>query len=157
MPTDKQCSCVQFVVRISVVFTNFLLAGKPLFVHKQVLSLILPSKTIVASSVLCLNCSVALWLDNVDPDQTAPVGAIWSGSTMFTSFCLTTLVNNVTKSCRGRLGRGHFRCIFFLLIYLFYLAGALCTLVNLSFFFFLCCLLCRLLHFQAKHHQGILS
>ena len=34
----------------------------------------------------------------VDPDQTAPVGAVWSGSTMFASFLM--------------LNR-HFRCSYF--------------------------------------------
>ena len=28
-------------------------------------------------------------VDSVDPDQTAPVGAVWSGSTLFAMTCLS--------------------------------------------------------------------
>ena len=28
------------------------------------------------------------WLDSVDPDQTAPSGSVWSGSTLFSQTCL---------------------------------------------------------------------
>ena len=31
------------------------------------------------------------WANSADPDQTAPRGAVWSGSTLFASFGLITL------------------------------------------------------------------
>ena len=35
------------------------------------------------------------WSNNVDPGQTAPVGAVWPGSTLFSN--TLTSVNNVSK------------------------------------------------------------
>ena len=31
----------------------------------------------------------AVWPNSVDPDQTAPIGAVWSGSTLFVQPCLS--------------------------------------------------------------------
>ena len=44
--------------------------------------------------VVCWNILESYYSNSVGPDQTAPVGAVWSGSTLFAS--LLTLVTNVS-------------------------------------------------------------
>ena len=56
------------------------------FVNKSSnLTLKLPITTIVICFVICLWFLQSLFANSVDPDQTAPLGAVWSGSTLFTS------------------------------------------------------------------------
>ena len=51
--------------------------------------------------------------NSVDPDQTAPTGAVWSGSTLFASILNSSVMlgNYLEKTT---LADDIFRCIFFL-------------------------------------------
>ena len=49
----------------------------------------------VPDFVVCLNVLEASCSNSVDPDQTAPIGAVWSGSTLVAS--VLESVNNVSK------------------------------------------------------------
>ena len=48
--------------------------------------------------------------NSVDPDQTAPIGAVCSGSTLFASILLIRHVRQLFAADES--GRLHFRCIF---------------------------------------------
>ena len=51
--------------------------------------------------------------NSVDPDQTAPKGAVWSGSTLFASILnLSVMLGNYLQ--RTTSSDDIFRCIFFL-------------------------------------------
>ena len=51
--------------------------------------------------------------NSVDPDQTAPIGAVCSGSTMFASILnLTVMLGNYVQQMTS--ADNIFRCIFFL-------------------------------------------
>ena len=51
--------------------------------------------------------------NSVDPDQTAPIGAVCSGSTLFASILnLTVILGNYLQQTTS--ADGIFRCIFFL-------------------------------------------
>ena len=50
--------------------------------------------------------------NSVDPDQTAPIGAVCSGSTLFTSILhLSVMLGNYLQQTTS--ADGIFRCIFF--------------------------------------------
>ena len=51
--------------------------------------------------------------NSVDPDQTAPIGAVWSGSTQFVSILnLSVMLGNYLQQTTS--ADDIFRCIFFL-------------------------------------------
>ena len=50
--------------------------------------------------------------NSVDPDQTAPIGAVCSGSTLFVS--ILSLLNNVSKICSRRQMQTEFSDVFLL-------------------------------------------
>ena len=51
--------------------------------------------------------------NSVDPDQTAPLGAVYSGSTLFASILnLSVMLDNYLQQTTS--ADGIFRCIFFL-------------------------------------------
>ena len=51
--------------------------------------------------------------NSVDPDQTAPIGAVWSGSTLFASnLNLSVMLDNYLQQTIS--ADDIFRCIFFL-------------------------------------------
>ena len=50
---------------------------------------------------------------SVDPDQTAPIGAVWSWSTLFASF-LNSRVNLGNYMQQTTSADNIFRCVFFL-------------------------------------------
>ena len=53
--------------------------------------------------------------NNVDPDQTAPSGAVWSGSTLFASILNSSvMLSNYLRQTTS--ADNTFRCIFFLAI-----------------------------------------
>ena len=49
------------------------------------LALKAPIGTKVVCFVVCWNVLEASWSGSVEPDQTAPTGAVWFGSTLFAS------------------------------------------------------------------------
>ena len=52
-------------------------------------------------------------VNSVDPDQTAPIGAVWSGFTLFDSILnLSVMLGNYLQ--QTTLADDIFRCIFFL-------------------------------------------
>ena len=52
-------------------------------------------------------------VNSVDPDQTAPIGAVWSGSTLFASiFNSSVMLGNYLQEMTS--ADDIFRCIFFL-------------------------------------------
>ena len=50
--------------------------------------------------------------NRVDPDQTAPVGAVWYGSTLFAILDMLVMLGNYLQQTTS--ADGIFRCIFFL-------------------------------------------
>ena len=53
--------------------------------------------------------------NSVDPDQTAPIGAACSGSTLFASILyLSVMIGNYLQQTTS--ANGIFRCIFFLVL-----------------------------------------
>ena len=50
--------------------------------------------------------------NSVDPDQTAPIGAVYSGSTLLFILNLSVILGNYLQ--RRTLADNIFRCIFFL-------------------------------------------
>ena len=49
----------------------------------------------------------------MDPDQTAPIGAVCSGSTLFTSILNLSVCNVRQLFAADDFNRRHFQCIFF--------------------------------------------
>ena len=67
-------------------------------------------KAPIATKVVCF--SRLLMANSVDPDQTAPIGAVCSGSTLFASILnLSVMLGNF---CSRRLQHQHFQIHFFL-------------------------------------------
>ena len=54
-----------------------------------------------------------MFKNSVDPDQTAPIGAVWSGSTLFASI-LKFVVNVWQLFAADDFSRRHFQMHFFL-------------------------------------------
>ena len=62
--------------------------------------------------LVCGNVLEAFMANSVDPDQTAPIGAVCSGSTLFASIQnLSLLLGNYLR--QTTLAEDIFRCIFF--------------------------------------------
>ena len=68
-------------------------------------------KVPIATKGIFWNVLEASSTNSVDPDQTAPIGAVWSGSTLFAS--LLALVNNVRKSMQQKTDRQQFSALRF--------------------------------------------
>ena len=71
----------------------------------------------IATKVVCfsrlLKCLRSLYANSVDPDQSAPIGAVCSGSTLFASILnLTVMLGNYLQQTTS--ADDIFRCIFFL-------------------------------------------
>ena len=71
----------------------------------------------IATKVVCfsrlLKCLRSLWGNCVDPEQTAPIGAVCSGSTLFVSILnLSVMLGNYLQQTTS--ADDIFRCIFFL-------------------------------------------
>ena len=63
--------------------------------------------------LVCWNVKEASKANSVDPDQTAPIGAVCSGSTLFASILnLSVMLDNYLQ--QTTLADNIFRCIFFL-------------------------------------------
>ena len=63
--------------------------------------------------LVCLNVSEASKANSVDPDQTAPIGAVCSGSTLFASILnVSVMLGNYLQQTAS--ADDIFRCIFFL-------------------------------------------
>ena len=52
--------------------------------------------------------------NSVDPDQTAPIGAVWSGSTLFASILYSSVSNVRQLFAADDFSRRHFQMHFFL-------------------------------------------
>ena len=62
--------------------------------------------------------------NSVDPDQTAPIGAVCSGSTLFASILnLSVIIGNYLQQTTS--SDNIFRCIVFLSLNIFYLINSL--------------------------------
>ena len=71
----------------------------------------------IATKVVCfshlLKCLRSLYGKQLDPDQTAPIGAVCSGSTLFASILgLSVMLGNYLQQTTS--ADNIFRCIFFL-------------------------------------------
>ena len=63
--------------------------------------------------LVCWNAKEASMANSVDPDQTAPIGAVCSGSTLFASILnLSVMLGNYLQQTTS--ADNIFRCIFFL-------------------------------------------
>ena len=62
--------------------------------HKKKCCLIIfpPFMTIVVYSLICSFFLEACIANNMEPDQTAPIGAVWSGFIVFASMIKSTVV-----------------------------------------------------------------
>ena len=79
--------------------------------------IILTLKAPIATKVVCfsrlLKCLKSLLANSVDPDQTAPIGAVCSGSTLFASiFNSSVIVDNYLQQTTS--ADDILICIFFL-------------------------------------------
>ena len=67
----------------------------------------------LSAFLACWNIQEASMANSVDPDQTAPIGAVCSGSTLFASiFNLSLMLVNYFQQTTS--ADNIFRCIFFL-------------------------------------------
>ena len=67
----------------------------------------------LSAFLVCCNVSEASLANSVDPDQTAPIGAVCSGSTLFVSIInLSVVLSNYLRQTTS--AEDIFRCIFFL-------------------------------------------
>ena len=88
--------------------------------------------------------------NSVDPDQTAPIGAVCSGSTLFSSIPnWPVMPGNYLQQTTS--AEDIFRCIFFLTLYQG-LKLTLCPMGNFSCFFVVC-----FFFFQKQHFGKIIS
>ena len=88
-----------------------------IFVYLLSLSLAFSLKAPITTKVVCfsrlLKCLKASMANNVEPDQTAPIGAVCSGSTLFASMLnLSVMLGNYLQQTTS--ADDIFRCIFFL-------------------------------------------
>ena len=60
-------------------------------IYKQLLTLYQLFTSIAVSSLICICTLVAYFANNMNPDQTAPKGAVWSGFIWFTSMKKSSL------------------------------------------------------------------
>ena len=80
-----------------------------------ILTLNAPIATIVVCFSRLLKCVRSLYGKNVDPDQTAPIGAVCSGSTLFASMLNSSvMLGNYFQQTIS--ADDIFRCIFFLAV-----------------------------------------
>ena len=81
----------------------------------MVLTINLPIATKVVCFSRLLKCLSSLYGNSVDPDQTAPIGAVYSGSTLFASILNSTVMlgNYLQQTTSANY---IFRCIFFLVL-----------------------------------------
>ena len=65
----------------------------------------------LSAFIVCWKFLEASWSNSVDPDQTAPIGAVWSGSTLFAF--LLKFIKNVSKSMQQMTKQMTFSDAFF--------------------------------------------
>ena len=76
--------------------------------HMLSLTLFLPFTANVVCSVVCLCILVAYIANNMNPDQTAPLGAVWSGCIVFASKVKLILKCISIYAADVIIGRRHF-------------------------------------------------
>ena len=66
-----------------------------------------PITTIVICFVFCWLLLKVIVANSVDPDQTAPLGAVWSGSTLFAYTCICLYAKSMVEKFARRCSRRH--------------------------------------------------